>query len=90
LELPLPTGPISCADVSDCGRFPVSAPEPAAQQSLPDPFRNPFLEGVMAVGDVNAALVHALDLPPPPAGTVAERMRSKSIPVLPPPSEDDP
>lgn len=69
-----------CLDVSECRvRKRKATPEP-----MPDPFRNPFLEGVMAVGDVDADLVNALEIPAAPAGTVAERLFQL------PPIEDDP
>lgn len=75
LTVPLsgpPAGPyrLDCLDVAECRlRKREAAPEP-----MQDPFRNPFLEGVMAIGDVDADLVHALEIPKAPAGTVAERL----------------
>ena len=82
LDVPLPTDPISCGEVSNCTRFPKTVSE---LPPMPDPFRNPFMEGVMAVGDVDAVLVRVLDIPEAPAGTVADRLSK-----LPPVSEEEP
>lgn len=62
--------PVDCLDVTECR---VRKRAKVAVEEMPDPFHNPFLEGLMSMGDVDAGLVSVLDLPPVPSGTVAGR-----------------
>lgn len=78
------SGPLrlDCLDILEC-RLRKRAVAPAL---MIDPFRNPFLEGLMAVGDVDLTLVSALEIPQPPSGTVAERLSQMVLPAV----EDEP